>query len=50
MKIKINKNSYFKVKRMTLTNEIFCVGFEIQNFSIVLPKKNFMKSTIHYYH
>lgn len=47
MKMKINKNSYFKVKRMTLTNEIFCVDFEIQNFSIILPiKKNFMKSTI----
>lgn len=45
--MKINKKSYFKVKRMTLTNEIFCVGFEIKNFSIILPiKKNFMKSTL----
>lgn len=26
--MKINKNSYFRVKLMTLTYEIFCVSFE----------------------
>lgn len=30
--MKINKNSYFRVKRMTLTYEIFGVSFEKKNF------------------
>lgn len=50
MKMKINKNSYFKVKRMIFINEIFCVGFEIKNFLIVMFKKNFMKFIIYYFY